>query len=152
MPIKRPNRPNTVSKKAIEKRELCSAKEMTIVFSFRHLSSNRLYNFRYFDKMKKHAETTNAIVQLVEKISEMSKMTWEEFNQKAKGSGLEYIDVASFEKQFTNSVDIPLPKDDKLIVVRFNSQRSRLIIKGGTKCPRVAHVLGIDYDLITYKH
>lgn len=152
MGIKNRKGKNTLSKQSIERRESCSASAMTVVFSFHHLSEKEDYNFRYFEKKAKKAETGNAIVQFIEKIAEFSKMTWEQLYQLPKKSGIEYLDAALFEESFINSLNIPVAKDDKLIVVRFNGQNSRFIMKRGTKCARVAHILGIDYDMKLYSH
>lgn len=150
MGIKNHKGKDTISKQAIERRESCTASAMTVVFSFHHLSEKEDYNFRYFEKKAKKAEASNAIVQFIEKIAEFSKMTWEQLYQLPKKSGLEYLDAAIFEESFINSINIPIAKDDKLIVVRFNGQNSRFVMKRGTKCSRVAHILGIDYDMKLY--
>nr|DAL86655.1 MAG TPA: hypothetical protein [Caudoviricetes sp.] len=152
MGIKNHKGKDTISKQAIERRESCTASAMTVVFSFHHLSEKEDYNFRYFEKKAKKAEASNAIVQFIEKIAEFSKMTWEQLYQLPKKSGLEYLDAAIFEESFINSINIPIAKDDKLIVVRFNGQNSRFVMKRGTKCSRVAHILGIDYDMKLYNH
>lgn len=152
MGIKNRKRASHVSKSAIKTREACSAHALTVVFSFHHLSKDPKYNFRYFDKMKKNTETTNAIVSFVDKIAEFSKLTWEQLQNMPRKSGYEHLPVDQLEKSFINSLDIPLTNDDKLLSVRFNGQNSRFIMKRGTKCSRVAHILGIDYDLNLYQH
>lgn len=152
MGIKYRKRENNISKQSIERRESCTAQAMTVVFSFHHLSEKDDYNFRYFDKRKKNSETSNAIVQFIDKISEISQMTWDELYRKPKNSGFEYLDVDLFDKTFINSLNISIAKDDKLMSVRFNSPKSRFIMKRGTKCSRVAHILGIDYNLSLYSH
>lgn len=152
MGIKNTKRKDIISKDAIKRRESCSAETMTVVFSFRHLSKKADYNFRYFDKRKKNSETSNAIVSFVDKMAELSCLTWEQLKLIPRKAGYEYLDVSLFEESFINSLDIPLSADEKLMSVRFNGQNSRFIIKRGTKCPRVAHVLGIDYDLTLYDH
>lgn len=152
MGIKNRKGKTTISKQAIERRESCTASAMTVVFSFHHLSPKDEYNFRYFDKRKKNSETTNAVVQFIDKIAEISQLTWDDLYRKPKNSGYEYLDIDQFDICFINSLNIPLAKDDKLMSVRFNGQNSRFIMKRGTKCSRVAHILGIDYDLKLYSH
>ena len=152
MGIKNHKRNEQISKSSIERREACSAQALTVVFSFHHLSKDPKYNFRYFDKMKKNAETTNAIVSFVDKIAEFSKLTWEQLQNMPRKAGYEPMPVSQLERSFINSLDIQLTDDDKLLSVRFNGQNSRFIMKRGTKCSRVAHILGIDYDLKLYSH
>ncbi len=93
-----------------------------------------------------------AISALSLKLSEMSNLTWDKFNTLPKKQGKEYICVGEFNKKFINSLDYSLTNDDKLISVRFDAQDCRLIIKRGSKCSRVAHILGIDLSLDLYKH
>lgn len=141
-----------ISKKSIAQREKCSAEEMTIVFSFRHLTSCKDYNFYYFDKRKKNSEIANAIVSLTEKLTVISKKTWDDFYAQPKNSGYELLKVDNIKSSLISGLDIILTKDEKILSIRFNGQNSRLLMKRGTKCPRVAHVLAIDYDLTAYKH
>ena len=152
MGIKNCKRTENISKSAIKRRETCSAEMMTVVFSFHHLSKKADYNFRYFDKKKKNSETSNAIVSFVDKMAELSRITWEQLYRMPRQARYEYLDVTQFENSFINSLDIPLAADEKLMSVRFNGQNSRFIMKRGTKCSRVAHILGIDYDLKLYDH
>ena len=146
MGIKQKPKNLKISKGKISNRE-CSAKEPTIIFSFRHITSCADYNFTGFEKHKKNSEIINCIIQLISKLKTMSQLTWEQFNSQPRESGLEYIVVDELDKSFINDIDIPIPKDEKLIIVRFNGQNSRFVLKRGTKCRRVAHFLGIDYNL-----
>lgn len=142
-----------ISKKRVLTHEKCLAEKETIVFSFHHITSCSDYNFYCFDKQKKNSQTANAIASFTDKLSELSKMTWEEFFSKGRrNGGPDPIPASQFEKRFIQHINVPISDDEKLISVRFNSQNSRLILKRGTKCGRVAHVLGIDYNLTLYKH
>ncbi len=152
MSIKKREKNIKFSKQNVERREFCRAKEDTIVFSFQHITRCEDYNFKCFDKQKKNSQTANAIEEFIDKLSLLSKMTWDEFWKKCKKSGMEQMPCDRMEQRFINGIDIPLSADEKLISVRFNSQNSRIIMRRGTKCPRVAHILGIDYDLKLYKH
>lgn len=153
MGIKQQKQNLTVSKQRAELIERCSASEETMVFSFRHMTSCDDYNFRCFEKKKKNAEVSRAIAAFVDKLSELSQMTWSTFFSKGRTcGGPDPIPAFQMEDRFLNGVDISISDDEKLISVRFNSGKSRFIIKRGTKCRRVAHVLGIDYDLDLYKH
>ncbi|MGN1077755.1 MAG: hypothetical protein ACI4ST_04505 [Candidatus Gallimonas sp.] len=152
MGIREPKKKLTVSKRKTEEIERCSAVEDTIVFSFRHITTCEEYNFRYFDKRKKNSEVSRAIASFTEKLSEMSKMRWDDMIGKSKKSGVEYLPVSSLDESFLSHLDIKIGKDEKLPVVRFNAQKSRIVFRRGTKCERVVHILGIDYDLKLYKH
>lgn len=151
MGIKQKQPDYTVSKTKIAAKE-CSAKELTLLFSFRHLTSDDNHNFKCFEKSKKNSEMAKAIVSFIEKVKALSQSTWDMLNSAPKKGAIEYIPVPQFDKTFINSLGINLTKDDKLIVVRFNGQNSRFIMKRGTKCNRVAHILGIDYKMDLYKH
>ena len=151
MTIKQKQAANKVSKTKIEQKQ-CTAKEFTLLFSFKHISNKDDYNFRFFEKNKKNSEIVNAIIAFTEKIRVLSNDTWEVLNNLKRESGIEYIPVSEFKEYFINSLNIPLTDDDKLISVRFNGQNIRFIMRRGTKCSRVAHILGIDYDMKLYKH
>ena len=123
MGIKNRKRASHVSKSAIKTREACSAHALTVVFSFHHLSKDPKYNFRYFDKMKKNTETTNAIVSFVDKIAEFSKLTWEQLQNMPRKSGYEHLPVDQLEKSFINSLDIPLTNDDICFFLLLKSRK-----------------------------
>lgn len=153
MGIKQKKNQLKISQKVVSAREKCSADKETIVFSFRHMTTCDDYNFYCFDKHKKNSETSNAIATLTDKLSELSEMTWDEFFSKGRrNGGPDPIFVSQMDSKFINKINIPLSGDERLIAVRFNSQKSRFILKRGTKCGRVAHILGIDYNLTLYKH
>lgn len=153
MGIRQQNQNLTISKKKAELIERCSATEETIVFSFRHMTSCDDYNFHCFEKKKKNSELSRAINSLMDKLSELSQMTWSAFFSKGRTcGGADPIPAVQMEDSFLNGISGGVSDDEKLISVRFNSGKSRFIIKRGTKCRRVAHVLGIDYDLKLYKH
>lgn len=151
MSIKQKPKCLKISKGKIERRE-CSAKELTIIFSFHHITSCTDYNFIGFNKQKKNSETVNCIIQLVDKLKKMSQLTWDQFHSQHRKAGYEYVNTYEMDEAFVNHLDITIPKDEKLLVVRFNGQNSRFILKRGTKCNRVAHFLGLDYNLKLYKH
>lgn len=130
----------------------CSATRETIVFSYSHVCSSDEYNFNCFKSKKKTALMAESVAALHNKFSEMSKMTWDDFFSKPRKSGMEYIPVSEFKSTFINSINYKLTDDDKLIVVRFCAQDYRVILKRGSKCGRVAQVLGIDLDLDLYEH
>lgn len=152
MGIKHQSKADKISRKEISDFEKCSAEKLTIVFSFKHMTKCDDYNFRYFNKRKKNAEISNAIVALTEKLSSLSCKTWDDFRNERREVGFEYIPITQMEQSFITGIDIQMSYDEKLISVRFNGQNSRLILRRGTKCRRVAHLLGIDYDLKLYKH
>lgn len=152
MGIKHQSKADKISRKEISDFEKCSAEKLTIVFSFKHMTKCDDYNFRYFNKRKKNAEISNAIVALTEKLSSLSCKTWDDFRNERREVGFEYIPITQMEQSFITGIDIQMSYDEKLISVHFNGQNSRLILRRGTKCRRVAHLLGIDYDLKLYKH
>lgn len=130
----------------------CSASKETIVFSYAHICKDDKHNFNCFKKNKQNSKMAERIKSLSDKLSELSNLTWENFNALPKKSGSEYLPVGQWNKTFINSLDYSLTDDDKLISVRFDGQDCRLVLKRGTKCGRVAHILGIDLNLDLYNH
>jgi hypothetical protein len=130
----------------------CRAQKETIVFSYSHLCSDVNHNFECLKSKKHNSVLADTVCSLTNKMFELSKMTWEQLYLLPKRSGFEYIPVSQFSKTFINSIDYKLTGDDKLIIVRFYAQDCRLVLKRGSKCGRVAQVLGIDLDLDLYNH
>lgn len=141
----------TFNPKKVQVKE-CSAKKETIVFSYAHICKDDKHNFNCFKSKKQNSKMAETISALNAKLSEMSNLTWEMLNATPRKSGLEYMPVGEMDTTFINSLDCSLTKDDKLISVRFDAQKYRLILKRGTKCGRVAQILGIDLNLDLYKH
>lgn len=148
--IKQDKRLPVVSIEEIKKE--CRVNKKTIAFSFTKICREDNYNFKCFQDKKNQSNAPKIIEQFFEKLRLLSSMTWEELSNKDKKSGYEYLNISAFEKSFINGLPYKVTKDEDIIVVRFNSQKCRLFLKRGTKCNRVAFVIGIDCKLQAYKH
>ena len=147
----KPKSPQPFSKQKAQIKT-CSASKETIVFSYAHICKDDRHNFNCFKRKRQNSKMAEVVSALNNKLSEISNLTWERFNAMSKKCGMEYMQVGEMDETFIHSLDYHLTKDDKLISVRFNAQDCRLILKRGSKCNRVAQVLGIDIDLDLYRH
>lgn len=138
------------SKSAAERKVYCRADKETIVFSFKNICSNSNYNFDCFKE--NGIDKALYINEIFKKMQSLSSKTWNELYNLPKDKGFEYIYVKEFNQPFINSLPYVFGKDEKLIAVRFNGKSCRLIFKRGSKCGRVAQLLGIDLHLTLYKH
>ena len=145
--LKQPER--QTSQKNVEAR-LCRAQKPTMVFSFAKITKDNEHNFNCLEGFK--SEAINCTIQLFNKIKVMSSQSWDEFWGQGKKHGPEPIPADVFDQTFINNLPFLIAKDEKLYSVRFNGQNSRFILKKGTKCGRVIHLLGIDYKLNLYEH
>ena len=151
MRIKEQKKNKEISAKKAEQNKYCNASRETIVFSFNHICGDKKHNFCAFED-KKFNNMPHIMKSLLDKLDTLSSKTWQNINDQKKDCGLEYLPVIQFNEKFINSLPDKIMKDDKLISIRFNGKKCRLIVRRGTKCNRVCHILGIDCDLSLYKH
>ncbi len=131
---------------------LCTGKQ-TIVFSYKHfLENDKKYSMKYFAKVNNDAVT--AMNELTNKLKEMSMQTPDEFYKRNKRTGFEYIPLTIIERNLQNSLinKVGMTRDEKVLSVRFNHEQCRLILRRGTKCRRVFHVLAYDFGMQAYDH
>lgn len=124
--------------------EDCSSKPIS--FSFKYLTSDKRYNFENMVKADKKAWQSA----LMERIIELSGLTWLDCQNFRKNQGYETIPAGQGQLNFSPKNYI-LTDDEKAIVFRFNSQKGRII---GVKdsCCSLFYVIGLDTDFSAYNH
>ncbi len=128
----------------------CRASQPTIVFSFKKMVENEQYNFAYFNKYQSELET---LLQLQKKMKEISQQTFDQIIGMRKKSGCELLKISDLkDKALQNAIKDKITLEQRLYIVRFNSQKCRMIGYRGTKCGRVFNVLALDFKLTAYKH
>lgn len=134
-----------ISKKEVERNQrICKSVNDTIVFSFKYLTTSKKY--KGFLKDEQISSDFFSKLQLI------SSLTWEQFHLLKRQSGYELMTCGEVDAKIVNGVNLRMTADEKIYVVRFNSQKSRIFIKRGSKCPRIANILAIDTELSAYKH
>ncbi|MCI8728403.1 MAG: hypothetical protein HFK07_01095 [Clostridia bacterium] len=150
MSIKDNAKRDQLSKKRVE--TPCTG-EQTIIFSYKYfLENDKKYSMKYFAKVNNEAVT--AINELTNKLKEMSVQTPDEFYKRNKKTGFEYIPLTIIEQNLQNSLikKVGMTRDEKVLSVRFNHEQCRVILKRGTKCRRVFHILAYDFGMQAYHH
>lgn len=112
-----------------------------VTFSFSKIVRNKEHNFEYFKKNNK--EKHECYIRLIEKIIEIEKVPWVEFINRAKDIGMETMDVKNI------NIDLDMTDDNKVIIIRFNKQKYRII---GYKEEKVFRILAFDFNYKAYKH
>ncbi len=119
-------------------------------FNFCFLTDDKHYSLKYFDSNNR--EVAYILQQLFDKLKIIGETPILEFVNKPKDSGLEYIERSSFKtKTIFKIIDkkFQATKETKYLVMRFNSQKCRIICK---QQDTVLYILGLDFDLSTYNH
>lgn len=123
------------------------------VFCFKHITTNKKYNINFFKKSKDKQRAYGALFYL---IGEMQQMTWKDFMSLPKETGME--SMKSSELKF-NPNDYDLTPDQKVVVIRFNRQKYRVIgikerIPGASdkESVDIFHVFGFDFNYSAYDH
>lgn len=135
----------TVSRKEIDKnQQICRSKKNTIVFSFKNLTTNKNYCGKF--------QQEQVAVDFFNKLRVISELTWEQFHQQGRKSGYELLSWGQIDCKVKKGTSLPITDDEKIYIIRFNSQNARMLVKRGTKCQRVANVIAIDTELLAYRH
>lgn len=119
-------------------------------FSFQYLTTNSSYNFDFFTRTMTQ-DKKEAQCQLVEKINELSRHTWQEISGLGKGLGYETLEnfEVSFSPNFKGKHQ--MSADSKYIVIQFNHHRMRIIGVRIDSCP-ILYIVGYDFDFSAYHH
>ena len=135
---------NITDKKNIFKKAI-ELKEYPIFYS-KHLTTNKKYNFNYFNNEKEQIIVKSIIL---EEILRLQEKTWVEWGIENKKTGYESIPITQINIIPKNLI---LPNDIKTIVFRINSQKWRLIGIRSMHFKSVIHIIGFDFDYTAYKH
>ncbi len=113
-------------------------------FSFRYLTTNKLFNFEKLDKRAK-GEWQSA---LAERIIEITKNPWLYHSNLPKEQGIETLKK---QEICFSPYEYIFSPDEKVIVFRFNSGKGRIIGIRKDKSP-IFYVIGFDTNYSAYKH
>lgn len=116
------------------------------VFCFKYLTTNNKYNIKYFNKFRDREKAYSALFYT---IHELQKQSWEDIYNKNRKHGLETI-PSNIVKFSPNG--LKLTPDTKLISIRFNRDKYRLIGIKSEKNKDVLHVIGFDFNYSAYDH
>lgn len=129
----------------------CFANNESIILSFKYSIKDKKHSIEHIFKTKDNNKKT--IQNLFEKFEELSNLTWKELQNRPKQSGYETIPISEFKINLDNiKKDLELADDSKIIVFRFNNQKSRLLGVKSAKCKSILYIIGYDWDYSAYKH
>lgn len=122
------------------------------IFSFKYLQTRGHCSFEYFKKdIRAKTEAHEAFIQILHK---MSQKTIDDIIGERKANGFEMMPLSSFKSKYQEillNTGI-VSRDSKLIVIRFNSGRYRIIGKMDASAQNVIHVILFDFDFSAYDH
>lgn len=124
-----------------------------IMFSFRYLTSNKHYNFNYFDN-KDIKRCNSAYESFLNLMQALCQTNISEVRMVNKTRGAETIAC----NQFNSSIQTFLKTlgfieaSSKLIIIRFHSQDYRLICKSDPTHNNLLYILAFDFDYSAYNH
>jgi hypothetical protein len=116
------------------------------VFCFKHLTTNKSYNFDYFKNSKELNEAKSIIL---DKLIETQSKTWLELHQLNKRLGIETL---PYSKIRFSSNDYEISKEQNIYVFRLNSQNWRMLGIKSEINKDVLHIIGFDFDFSAYNH
>ena len=129
----------------------CFANNESIILSFKYSIKDKKHSIEHIFKTKDNNKKT--IQNLFEKFEELSNLTWKELQNRPKQSGYETIPISEFKINLDNiKKDLELADDSKIIVFRFNNQKSRLLGVKSAQCKSILFIIGYDWDYSAYKH
>lgn len=125
--------------------------ENHIIFSFKYSISNKKYTL---NEVLNGKDKCNKVMQkLFEKFEELSKITWKELRNRPKETGYEMIPISEFKVSLENiKKELNLSDDSKIIVFRFNNQKSRMLGVQSSEYDAILYVIGYDWDFSAYNH
>ncbi len=129
----------------------CIANNNYIILSFKYSVKNKNYTMEKHGKAK---EKCNKIIQnLFEKLEDISQITWKELQNRPKETGYETIPISEFKISFDNlKKKLNLSDDSKIIVIRFNNQKCRILGVPSQECSSILYIVGYDWDYSAYNH
>ncbi|MCI8640698.1 MAG: hypothetical protein HFJ59_02335 [Clostridia bacterium] len=129
----------------------CSANNEKILLSFKYSINNRDYTIKNITTAKK--KCNREIENLFKKLEEITNLTWKELQNRPKQTGYETIPISEFNICLDNiKQDLNLSDDSKIIVFRFNSQKSRLLGVKSYECSSILYIIGYDWNFSAYNH
>lgn len=117
-------------------------------FSFEYVTSNKHYSFEYF---KDRNDKRKASTALVQKLHELSLISWTDIILRDKEMGMESMPFHVLNFSPLSEFSKTITKDAKFMAFRFNNQSNRLIGIKSEACP-IFHIIGYDFDYTAYSH
>lgn len=129
----------------------CIANNNNIILSFKYSIQTKKYTIKKViqakDKCNKKME------KLFEKLEEISKLTWNELQNRPRETGYEMIPISEFNINLEDiKRQLKLSDDSKIIVFRFGSQKYRLLGVRSQECSSILYIIGYDWDYSAYDH
>lgn len=129
--------------------EKCRIQNSKIMVSFSCVTSNKDYNFGFFQKdIRLNLKVREALDELLEM---MTSLTWKEASLKNKKE-LGGFEVIPFGQMKPIKIDkLEVTKDTGIHVFRFNSEKCRLCGIKDSYC-NVLHIIAYDFNYKLYPH
>lgn len=129
--------------------EKCRVQNTKIMVSFSCVTSNKDYNFGFFQKdIRSNLKVREALDEL---LGIMTSLTWKEASLKNKFE-LGGFEVIPFGQMKPIKIDkLAVTKDTGIHVFRFNSQECRLCGIKDSYC-NVLHIIAYDFNYKLYPH
>ena len=119
-----------------------------ITLSFQYSIKNKKYTIE--GKLKEKDKCNKIMLELFEKLYEISSLTWKELKNKPKNSGYETIPISSFNINFDSiKEELSLSNDSKIIIFRFCKQDYRIL---GVQRQDTLYIIGYDWNFNAYNH
>lgn len=119
----------------------------SVVMSFKY-SLSKDHSISFITKAK--SKCNDVIDSLFTKLSEISKLTMLDFQDKPKKSGYEGLPISSFSINFSNIKNqLGLSNDSKILVFRFHKEKCRLLTVYKNE---ILYIIGYDWNFSAYKH
>ena len=128
---------------------ICNTSLYAPVFCFKHITTNRHYNFHYYNSNKQYREKAESLESLLSRLHELSSTDWKALMTLEKKNGLETIPFG--QMQFSPS-SFTIGDDEKVYSFRFNKDKNRIICAKANDCRLTLHVVGFDFDFSAYNH
>lgn len=115
------------------------------IFAFQYITTNKDYNINYFKKSVR--DKCKAYSSMFHKIDLMERTSWKELFNADKYKGFESMNIS--QVKFKPNPLKQVSNDQKVLVVRFNREKYRMI---GIKEKNVFQVIGFDFNYKAYNH
>lgn len=128
----------------------CKETDSKIHFCFQHITTKKKYSMEYMSSKKADKSIYKDFVNF---LSRISKSSWKELKTKGKvNGGYETLELGTLHNDISDSYEIKLTGDTKLIVFRFGGNKYRVIGYKNKSCTPNFNILGFDFDFSLYDH
>jgi hypothetical protein len=119
-----------------------------ITFSFKYLYKNDKFGYTYFEK-NSTKQSGPIMTALFERLLQLSTLTHTGLYDLSRKHGKEKLPIGELRDGINAYIKKVIPNTDKAIILRFDSQRRRIIgyFEGNT-----LQIIAFDFDLTAYRH